>query len=75
MSSGFLIVNANWAGKMLYNVIYPFIPVTARANLSVTSPADTSNYLLERIDASELPIEFGGTGGSILESYDNLKLN
>ena len=50
-SSGFIIINANWMGKIIYNLIYPFIPIQARANLSVSSEADTPALLLEKNDA------------------------
>jgi len=75
MSSGFMIVNANWAGKLVYNLIYPFIPVTARANLSVSNADETPILLLERNHPDQLPHEFGGTGCSIEDSYNSLEFN
>jgi hypothetical protein len=67
------VVNASYMFSFLWKMVMPLIHENTRQKVSILS-ASEMNLLQEMIDPSELPVKYGGTGGPLGSSADEIAL-
>ena len=69
----FYLINLGWGTKLLFNLIYPFIPESGQKRLNYFSASETPKELAKRIDEKWIPSNLGGQGRDLkelLSEYD-----
>lgn len=55
-----LLINCNWMFRGLWSIVHPLLDPVSRTKIEILG-TDYKSRLLELIDPSQLPVEFGGT--------------
>jgi hypothetical protein len=58
----FYLINLGWGTKMLFNLVYPFIPPSGQQRLNYFDYSSTPKELAKRVDPDSIPSNLGGTG-------------